>query len=260
MAAANEGPTISPTMLVSDAEVIALRAQVPVVLSPHFDDACFSLGGLLERLGRGLVVNIFTRGLFAPGDRSGIAADPDNVHRLRDAEDLAFAQKCGLSRIDLKADEPVLRGRRPNDARGIVEDIASIRVALLQTLEGLDRISGVKRALFAPLGIGRHANHRAVATLVQGNIAELSRSFQIYLYEDLPYAYNPVQRLKALARARSGNTMLGSRHVLPVPWKKKRELASLYPSQFTSAPWRWKFRPAARWPLAMHEAFWSTHD
>ncbi|MBV9330978.1 MAG: hypothetical protein JOZ55_05445 [Alphaproteobacteria bacterium] len=245
---------------VAEEDIEALRAQSPVILSPHFDDACFSLGGLLERTGCGLVINIFTRSLYAPGDASLAASDADRIHRLRAGEDLDFARRCQLERIDLEADEPALRGRRPNDASGIAEDIASIRSRLLATLGELNASPGSRRVLFAPLGIGRHANHLAVSMLVQGNFRELSRKFRICLYEDLPYAYNPLQRRKALARMRAGNITLDRRHVFPISWRKKRSLVSLYPSQFRGGPQRWKFRPAARTPLGMHEAFWTTCD
>ena len=41
------------------------RHRPVIVLSPHFDDACFSLGGFLKALGGGgVLINLFTHGRY----------------------------------------------------------------------------------------------------------------------------------------------------------------------------------------------------
>lgn len=240
--------------------IAAFRERPLVVVSPHFDDACFSLGCFLEEVGRGVLVNVFTRGVHLPGDPTKHRKDAEATFAIRDSEDRAFAERCGLTRHDLEGEEPPLRGRRPVDLSHVADDVARIEKKLLDSLEVIaSRQDGARAALFTPMGIGRHANHRAVAEVVARNASRLSERYRLFLYEDLPYAHHPLERPAGLARVRatSGIT-LRVRHTLAVAWKRKRSLVSLYASQFRHPP-RWiNFRPAAARPLSLHEAFWST--
>ena len=240
--------------------IAAFRERPLVVVSPHFDDACFSLGCFLEEVGRGVLVNVFTQGVHLPGDPTKHQKDAEATFAIRDSEDRAFAERCGLTRHDLKGEEPPLRGRRPVDLSHVPDDVARIEKKFLDSLESLvPPQSSTKAALFTPMGIGRHANHRAVAEVVARNASRLSEGYRLFLYEDLPYAHHPLERPAGLSRARamSGIT-LRARHTLAVAWERKRSLVSLYASQFRHPP-RWiNFRPAAARPLSLHEAFWST--
>jgi len=233
------------------------RDRSLIVLSPHFDDACFSLGGFLKARGApGVLINLFTWGSYVVRPDLARAGLPrDGVRCIRDSEDREFARACGLTRHDLECEEPVLRGRRPSDMTGLADDVGQIEQRLLARLSALADGEGTRPALFAPLGIGRHVNHRAAAEIVLSNLARLIPFFEIHFYEELPYAASPFHRLAALKRLQRRAGPL-RRQVLPVNWHEKRELIGIYQSQLRAPPSLLRFRPAAL-PLAAHEAFWS---
>ena len=252
-----DGLGLARTETIGTALVRVFRGRRVVVLSPHFDDACFSLGAFLLRLGRGDLINIFTRGdhlARASGGTQVLA--PNQVYAIRDAEDCAFAHCCGLTRHDLGCEEPSLRRRRPNQLAAMNDDIRAMARPLLEKLEKLAQGQTGRAVLLAPLGIGRHVNHRATAMLTMRFRSIIETHYNIYLYEDLPYARNPLARRAALVRARA-LIGAGRRFVLPVEWPAKQLLLEFYASQFRREPAAWHFRPAALRPHGTHEAFWS---
>jgi LmbE family N-acetylglucosaminyl deacetylase len=234
----------------------SFRHRPIIVLSPHFDDACFSLGGFLKALGHGILINLFTHGRYVVQPRLARAdLTQDAVRYVRDKEDRAFAIACGLVRHDLECEEPVLRRRRPGEMAGLADDVGQIEDRLLALLFALAAESGTPSALFVPLGIGRHVNHRAATETILRNLARLQPFFEFYFYEELPYASNVFHRMAALERLhhRAGPVR---RHVFTAPWREKRALIGLYQSQLRRSPSFFRFHPAA-FPLAAHEAFWS---
>jgi hypothetical protein len=247
------------SVALSREDIAAFRERPLVVVSPHLDDACFSLGCFLEQVGRGTLVNVFTRGFHAPAHPEKHRKDAEGTFAIRDAEDRAFAKRCGLVRHDLGDEEPPLRGRHPLDLAYVSDDVSRIEMKLIDALGTLAAPRARKAALFTPIGIGPHANHRAVAESIQKNAAVLREHYDLFLYEDLPYAHLPLDRASGLMRARAGSGIaLRARHTLALPWERKRLLVSLYASQFRHPP-RWiNYRPAAARPLSVHEAFWST--
>jgi LmbE family N-acetylglucosaminyl deacetylase len=241
----------------SAALVENFRRRAVIVLSPHFDDACFSLGGFLSaRGGQGLLVNIFTKGTYLVRPDLVEASPPgDEVHFIRDGEDREFAWRCGLQRHDLECEEPSLRGRRPSQMGGLGDDIAQAEEKLLTFVMALAAGRQAAPALFVPLGIGRHVNHRATAEIVMRNLRRVRAAFDVHFYEELPYASHPFHRLAALKRLRL-RAGPAQRQVFAAPWREKRELIGIYQSQLRAPPSALSFRPAAL-PLAAHEAFWS---
>lgn len=172
------------------------RQTQVVVLSPHFDDACFSLCVFLKNIGSGTLINVFTRGCHLPREnicpRSSL-----EVFAIRDAEDEAFAQQCGFVRANLNCDEPILRSRRVSDLSGIEEDLEQITAGGLSVLKQLAEAQpGWGRGyLFAPLGVGSHCNHRAVNEFVIRNLSEISKDYDILFYEELPYSSSLIDRI-----------------------------------------------------------------
>lgn len=242
--------------LAHDALMERFRRVPLVVVSPHFDDACFSLGGFVAAVGHGTLVNVFTRGRYLP--RAPGPVPPAEAFAVRDAEDAAFAARCGLSRLDLACEEPALRERGVHDLAWLEDDIGQMAVALRRSLDALAAASPARAALFVPLGAGRHCNHRAVAELVLRHLRLLAVAYDIFFYEDLPYAAAPVERFKALLRVgRRLNTGFCARYVFSPSWPQKRDLVALYPSQLRRAPRPHRFRPAALSPWGAHEAFWT---
>jgi hypothetical protein len=235
------------------------RNTPAVVLSAHFDDACFSLGGFLSTIGQGTLVNVFTQGCYLVKHRLEAPSQTD-VFLIRDAEDQRFSRACGLDRVNLVCREPILRGRNVNDITGIDDDLGQITGPTLNAIEQIAMRfrPGIKGNLFVPLGIGRHCNHRSLNEFALKNIKKISKYYEIMFYEDLPYASSSGHRLAALLRiARRLDTSIATRYVLRNDWQLKRSLIELYPTQFRSTPhWRF-FRPAAFTPFSPHEAFWT---
>lgn len=244
------------------ADVLAEFTGRPlVVLAPHFDDACFALGGFLQALSlqpeRAVLVDVFTEGdHVARRDKHQPSPGRRDVVRLRSAEDRAFADTIGLSRLELSAEEPSLRGRGIKQLDFIEEDVAQIAQPLTDAFTRLaDRFADMRALLFVPLGMSWHCNHRAVHRYIRRNDAWLRLHFDIFYYEDMPYASRLRFRWRELKRLEA--FLAGAvRYHRAIGWCEKRQLLQYYPSQFARNPkWR-KFRPAALWPLPIHEAFW----
>ena len=244
------------------AATLQFRLGPIVVLSPHFDDACYSLGSFLSRIGRGTLINVFTQGIYLVRPLPGPEALPDqrDIYEIRDGEDAAFAKRCGLTREDLGCEEPMLRGRRVHDLRQLEDDIGQIEIPILRTLDKIASsfAPGERGFLFAPLGVGGHVNHRATAETVLRHLDKIRGSYDILFYEDLPYSSSLYHLFGALKRVgRHAGGTLSTRYVLAPPWHEKKALIALYPTQQRGSPRPWRFWPRATWPLAPHEAFWS---
>jgi hypothetical protein len=240
------------TRILEGESLRGFRDRPLAVLSPHFDDACFSVGAFLAHLAGGHLVNVFTQGAPAAG------LDQKDVHALRDREDVAFAARCRLTRHDLGCEQPMLRGRRPADLAGLADDLGQIGAPVLACLDKIARGfgPGQRGTLLAPLGLGPHVNHRALSALIAGALPGLKARYDVFFYEELPYASRPLQRRLALRRARK-NLALQTRYAYPARWWSKRDLLQLYPSRFRGHPRPSAFHPASFFPAFPHEAFWS---
>lgn len=233
-----------------------LKTQPVVVLSPHFDDACLSLGAILTALDGATLINVFTRSVWL---RVSAIENPteEYVRAIRDTEDARFAEHAKLVRHDLHCYEPGIVGRNGRQLSALDEDIAQARGPVLAKLDELAP-PGQRCFLIAPLGVARHVNHLALAEIILAAREHLAPSYDLLFYEDQPYAADLYQRVIGLRRFRS--RLKGSqltRHVFVPPWPEKERLIGFYPSQFPAPNARRRFRPAALWPLVPHEALWS---
>jgi LmbE family N-acetylglucosaminyl deacetylase len=238
----------------------AFRDHPIVVLSPHFDDACFSLGAFLAAAGHGTVLNVFTHGGYLAQRWAAEGLDQARIHAIRDGEDAEFARHCGLVRIDLGCEEPPLRGRRVHDLSGVADDLRQIGTAVTAALEKISHgfAPGERGFLFAPLAVGRHCNHHALRELVLRDYPRLSCNFDILFYEDQPYSESFFARLGAWSQlSRRVNAVAAARYVFTPLWNEKRALVAHYPTQLRRRPAARRFWPRALSPLAPHEAFWS---
>lgn len=246
------------TRTLSVAHARQMASQGVVVLSPHFDDACFSLGGLLSVMKTGLLVNVFNRSMHLPQlGESHAAADAEALaSEVRGQEDQAFADQCGLRRCQLDGAEPGFFGRRPNDLSGISQDIEAVEAVLMGHLHQLSSQEGHRPWLMVPVAVGRHVNHHAVHQIVLRHREFLQSAFRLGFYEDLPYAHEPLSRLKAIKRFKSQWGLPMMRVTWSLPWNQKQDLVKIYASQHRRMPSLLKYRPAALWPLTCHEALW----
>lgn len=175
-----------------------------LVLSPHRDDAAFSLTLAIQawlRAGHTVdVLNIFTRSDYAPfSDAESLHANDraSFVTALRRREDEAWRKQQGsvvlqridpnlgvLTLIDLNFKDAPIRLRCPP------EEIFTRAVdpndkAIAKLGGALER--SAHAALVVPLALGDHIDHRTVreAALRTGGTQPLA------FYEDLPYAASP---------------------------------------------------------------------
>jgi LmbE family N-acetylglucosaminyl deacetylase len=154
------------------------------ILSPHPDDAAFSLGGAVAQgyfPAPVSLVTLFGRSAYSKQD--GFAGDPEAVTRRRRREDETFASRFGLALSFFELPEAALRGE-PLFVSHPLEPLATpagLEEALSQALNDLrpDR-------LLLPLGLGGHRDHlltrRAALPLAR------RRGLDYAYYEDLPYA------------------------------------------------------------------------
>ncbi len=177
-----------------------------LAVSPHLDDAAFSVGGTLAAMARDgwtvTVLTCFTGNVAIPTGFAlacqldkGLAADIDYM-ALRRAEDRVACAVVGAEPVHLPFLEAPHRGyegaaalfgpRRDDD--GIVPQLA---VALADAAGTADLVLG-------PLGLGDHVDHH----IVRDALAAAASGRDLLLWEDWPYADRPhVQRPASPARS-----------------------------------------------------------
>ncbi len=172
-----------------------------IYLSPHFDDAAFSCGGLIwEQVQRGDEVSILTvcAGEPPPGPISPYAQSlhdrwetgPDAVS-VRRAENLHSCQILGTPAINLTLPDVIYR-RSPVDGSPVCESDADLtaelraeEIPLIDYLKNdLENRIPLNCEIVSPLALGGHVDHR----LVRSAVAALGRS--VWYYADFPYLVN----------------------------------------------------------------------
>lgn len=266
-------------------------AEHAVFLSPHFDDTCFSLGALTQRLQTGILLNVFSRSghvahpdpapkkLVSPftngwpnsealgrSPRSEAAEAWVNwVTQLRRSEDEAFAQSCGLRRIELNLPEAPLRAQDPFKGHSTAKDAHDVETALMAALSDLaPKDKSIRPWLFCPAGIGGHIDHLLVRDAALQKIGDLRRIYRIAFYEDLHYASNRRKRWRGLADFRDTAKGLDLARVkLPIGDRaeKKLRLVQLYASQLTPQLMNIaNYSPPAFSSNRLHEAVWIARE
>jgi LmbE family N-acetylglucosaminyl deacetylase len=215
-----------------------------LVLSPHRDDAAFSLSLSISHwlsVGhRVTLLNVFTRSLYAP------YSDADTVHEndrltyisaMRKKEDESFLRRLpGLTMIDLNLKDAPIRLRcdsaivcdmdvDPNDTA-----IPKIQKAMTAQVDAARPL----HAIVVPLALGHHVDHRVVRDAILPFATKLPTAF----YEDLPYATRDGVRID-LTRFREDESarlheplhpvLVHGTHTQPSAFKLK--IATLYASQ-----------------------------
>jgi LmbE family N-acetylglucosaminyl deacetylase len=160
-----------------------------LIVSPHLDDAWFSLGGSLNEWRKGnsvvLVVDVFSIQSWTKyGD-----LPLDRVVSVRKREERLNARRDRVRLMFLDLQEGLLRGYPLQFPQVINWTID------LNTLDDIVTSLGrVIRAydpdfIYFPLGIGGHVDHvllREVATIMRSSFS--LNNIEILFYEDLPYA------------------------------------------------------------------------
>ncbi len=200
-----------------------------IIFSPHSDDAVLCCGGMIAKyIEAGDTITIHTIFCALPQPPYSPLAiefhnkwgNPDNMVRLRQAEDEAAAAKLGAELVYGPLFEPLYRV----DEQGqwmyhTISDIFGTRHpaddALIPRL--IDYVSAVNNPtqarLHFPLGIGRHIDH-----LITFEVGQhfLQQGYDVIFYEDFPYtirANNFEERLADLPTFKSITIPLSHQHL-----------------------------------------------
>ena len=214
-----------------------------VIISPHRDDAAFSLGlSITAWLAAGhlvTVINCFTRSEYAPFTEVEHMHPNDRMPRItaiRQREDLAWRRlyPAGLTLADLNLkDAPLRRHCSANAVCDLPVDTSD--KALYRIQRAVERET--PDALLLPLALGAHVDHlTARDALLPTATSDLPAAF----YEDLPYATrsgvaDTIEPLAHSLQLGLEPTFAGLPMDVDAAVLRKRRLALSYDSQIDSA-------------------------
>jgi LmbE family N-acetylglucosaminyl deacetylase len=215
-----------------------------VVLSPHSDDAAYSVAGVIrQHIHQGrpvLLVTVFSESTYSEQVLSAPKVTVVEQRRREDERFLALITEGLDDPTQVQAswlkysDAPLREGYRSGEiciSRPLLADdlLHATRLA-----EELSAVVGQDTDLLAPLGLGCHIDH--VITR-EAALALASICSHVFLYEDLPYAteLSPERvesHIEAFALSRGLSlTSVVTEIVGGIDWKI--ELVRCYTSQFT---------------------------
>ncbi len=181
-----------------------------IFISPHFDDAVLSCGGLIwEQTQKGIPVEIWTicAGDAPPGRLSAQAAACHTQWGIKSARDVvaarrlenqAAARQVGAETVDFSIPDCIYR-RSPTGKILYPDDVfvpinpienhldADISAVLSSELQPGDKV-------VSPLAIGGHLDH------VLTRLAAERLGRPLYYYADIPYLFNHPEMLAPAAR------------------------------------------------------------
>lgn len=201
-----------------------------VIVSPHPDDAAFSVGGMMLQeaaAGRVVVLDVFTRVAWW---RYG-APVPERITAMRYAEEKLMSRLAGVELRMLGLREALLRGYQLGEVFAAQPGEADLHVAA--------EIGAAVRNLAAewagaqwwlPMGIGGHLDHR-LARDAAGHALQAAGVAEVRFYEDQPYA---AERGRAIDDGDwNGRRMMSLDMDISEYLRWKLELCRVYASQIT---------------------------
>jgi LmbE family N-acetylglucosaminyl deacetylase len=202
-------------------------------LSPHSDDAALSMGGWiwqtwLERGGLpgSALATVFSRSLYAPYAELHTEAE---VSACRAREDMAFAERFGLRRLDLGFPDSSACGIPDERERQAPAAADPRRQPLVRSLSAVCVRFDV---VCLPAGVGGHVDHQ----LLVESVTEAGLLSRTVLFEDLPYACHcPPEAFARIACRWLGDAVFGSALLLPAAIDAKHQGLLEYASQFVDA-------------------------
>lgn len=235
-----------------------------LVLSPHRDDAIFSLAIALGRwssCARISILNFFTTSSYAPRVRVEDCSAA-NLSRIRRREDRRALRSVveGIRVIDCGLlDAPIRLGVQTAAVSG--PDASAVRTEDVELVaEQVRRLARKASAIIGPLGLGNHIDHRTVREAAMRVVPPKRLAF----YEDLPYAtWTTEEQLTGIVAGL--RRPLLPKLVRPAACNvfRKRGLARLYSSQIAPAEagmiagYSAKYRSAERVWIPAHSRIWS---
>lgn len=220
-----------------------------LVICPHFDDACFSIGGLLlKKTAQEIVIlTVFSKSQHAPGFRLSYrflkTADAlnlnllrkiivDLISRERQKEDRLFCDTLCAYQEVLSFPDSSLRGYvNPYGSRNFEQE--PLYGAVLGAIEEAI-FTGSYDSILCPLAIGDQVDHLIVMKACLQLFRKVScNQTEMLLYEDLPYASGySLDSLSSLAWQRIGANSPSLVDV-SVEMQMKQKLVDIYRSQAT---------------------------
>jgi LmbE family N-acetylglucosaminyl deacetylase len=203
-----------------------------LILSPHIDDACFSLGGLLSELTcTKLIWNIFSCSDF---HKYGNIKD---VIAKRIDEDQRFCDKINAKNINAAYEDAHARGcTKLKEYLGIsTEIVLSNHRDLIEniSLQIINTVVDYKiDILCIPMAVGNHMDHIMVRQSAIMAMMSSGATIPIFFYEDLPYAVD-LGNLNQAKEEVSSFYLLKEVHT-EISRLNKSELIKLYESQISN--------------------------
>lgn len=154
-----------------------------IFISPHFDDICFSMDGLLQNLKeyKKTMINIFTKSYYIRRmsmPYSNQLERMELISEIRRNEDAIFCSNYNITQINLEffeaSTKSIVNKQQDND---------SIYKRLVEIID-FDE----EQLIFIPMGIGNHEDHLQIFNIFKNIVSEKTRT-KFVIYEDLPYAH-----------------------------------------------------------------------
>ena len=213
-------------------------------LSPHYDDIALSCGGLAtQAAARGVpatVEVIFGEEPDAGAPLTDFAEElhtawglsADQVIAGRRAEEATAAAVMGTTTANLPFQDCIYRGAQylsNEDLFGTPTDAESDLPARIIGSLGLPERPDGSIRLYAPLAVGTHVDHQHA---FNAGVQLARAGWDVWFYEDLPYALMPGALDRRLANLPAG-VELEPAAIVPVgnAWDAKIDAIFAYPSQ-----------------------------
>jgi LmbE family N-acetylglucosaminyl deacetylase len=243
-----DGSTSQPVDTRSGDVLLAQATQSGCVfLSPHYDDAALSCGGLLTRLSQRsaqvTMLTVFTADAANPDDTSPLAHTlralwhtghgQDEVYKVRAEEERGVCEALGFGSAWLGFPEAPCRYPRMRTVDELVSPGYDLRqdvaYAALRERLGAELDAHRGACVFVPLGVG-HLDHLLVYAVVDDLITAGEVNHPVMYYEDYPYAARSgiAQRL---AQVQSHTTMWPHTLALGDALRARFDLIQRYHSQ-----------------------------
>jgi LmbE family N-acetylglucosaminyl deacetylase len=222
-----------------------VRPERHLFVSPHYDDIALSSGGTaawVGRLGRTAEVaivfgaeppadHVFTP--FATEMHEGWGLSAGEVIAGRRAEEAAAAAVLGTVPSFLPFHDAIYRGERylgdPDLFGEVRADEAGLAGEIIAALD-LDGSAQDSTRVYMPLAIGWHVDHQVA---FQAGV-ELDRAgWEVWFYEDLPYALKPGILADRVGRA-GVPVEVAARVPVEETWGAKIDAIMAYPSQLAT--------------------------
>jgi LmbE family N-acetylglucosaminyl deacetylase len=222
-----------------------------LIVCPHFDDACFSVGGILAAgLFEDVVIltvfskskNVFNSKLLKPLLKAAKVTKSNMleqvaikaVSRKRANEDRLFCQKIQAHQVVMDFKDSPLRGEEI--FFGIELNDVEKNVTYKPVVRAIERFLSLKfyNSILCPLAIGNHVDHLIVLRALLEVIKSSKSTSEVFFYEDLPYASAfKMEKVTSLARQRTqdNNSKLFD---ISKQENVKRKLLKIYGSQITN--------------------------